>query len=61
MTVEQMLDDNVDPTMALQMTGLKFQDNNLKAIDPRYLEMVQERSNNFNEDDEELGLRTSST
>ena len=56
-----MLDDNVDPTMALQMTGLKFQDNNLKAIDPRYLEMVQERSNNFNEDDEELGLRTSST
>ena len=61
-----MLDDNIDPTMALQMTGLTFQDNSLSPqpaagentrIDPRCLEMVQARRNLF--DDEELGLTDS--
>ena len=54
-----MLDDDIDPTMAMEMTGLKFSEgpglssSNDTRIDPQYLEMLQDRTNDV---DEELGL-----
>ena len=49
-----MLDDDIDPSMAIEMTGLQFSEKsqNAKRLDPQYLAMV----NRSRQDDEELGL-----
>ena len=45
-----MLDDNIDPKMAIEMTGLVFSQKT--QVDAQYLEMLQKRES---KEDEELG------
>ena len=45
-----MLDDNIDPNMAIEMTGLVFSQKT--QVDQQYLEMLQKRET---KEDEELG------
>lgn len=63
MTVEQMLDQDIDPSVALEVTGFRFQNDaaansassrsSSSRIDPEYLRMLHERRN---QSDEELGM-----
>ena len=56
MTVEKMLDDNIDPSMAIEMTGLTFSESDRDTrIDPRYIEMLKQVKDHKLVD-EELGF-----
>ena len=51
-----MLDDNIDPSMAIEMTGLTFSESDRDTrIDPRYIEMLKQVKDHKLVD-EELGF-----